>query len=107
MALIKLENATVMYAVGSRGAFAVEEHVTLPDGRSFPKKYTVWYEGNTNTYKPGQIVEITGVLSAKIRDYVNDATGQPGRAIDMSINNPEVTVLHDVKAEPKDEGAPF
>lgn len=106
MALIKVENAKVLKAVGTRGGFSIEEWVTLPDGRTFPKSYTVWYEGNSNTYKEGQIVTVTGELSAKVFDYVNETTGQPGRGVSININNPEITLQHDV-AETTTEELPF
>lgn len=101
MALLKIENGEVTRRVGSRGAFALQEHVTLPDGRTFPKSYTIWYEGDQDI-QVGALVSVTGVFSAKIREY--PAPSGMKHAIDISVNDPEVTVLHTVKA---DEGAPF
>lgn len=88
MALIKIESAEVKRIVGSRGAFAVEEHVTLPDGRSFPKSYTVWAD---EAPLLGSIVTVTGNMSAKIREY--PAPSGMKHAIDISINEPNVTIL--------------
>lgn len=96
MALIRVENAEIVRQVGSRGAFAIQEYVTLPNGQSFPKTYTVWYEGNTNEYKTGAIVTVTGTLSAKVRPYTT-SNGQEKHAVDLAINDVEVTVEHDVK----------
>lgn len=103
MALLKIDNGTVTRHVGSRGAFVLEEQVTLPDGRSFPKSYTVWYEGD-NSPAVGDLVSVIGVFSAKTRGY--QAPSGNKVAIDISINEPEVTVNHTTK-EPVDEGAPF
>lgn len=105
MALLKVENGEVIRHVGSRGAFAIQEHVTLPDGRTFPKTYTVWAEGDAPAL--GALVSVIGVFSAKVREYNAGGEGinaRPKSAIDISINDPEVTVQHDVK---KDDGAPF
>lgn len=103
MALIRIENAEIVRQVGSRGAFAVQEYVTLPNGQSFPKTYTVWYEGDSNAYKTGSIVTVTGTLSAKVRPYTT-GNGQEKHAVDLAINDVEVTVEHTVKTG---EDAPF
>jgi hypothetical protein len=89
MALIKIESAEVLRHVGTRGAFAVGEHITLPSGASFQKTYTVWQDGEAPTI--GAIVSVIGQLGMKIREY----TAPTGikQAIDVSINEPEVTVL--------------
>lgn len=89
MALIKIESGEVTRHVGSNGAFAVGEEVNLPDGRSFMKQYTVWAQGEPPQI--GQIVSVIGQYSAKIREYV--APTGPKTAIDVSINEPEVTML--------------
>lgn len=100
MALIKIENATVTRHVGSNGAFAVEEQVTLPDGRSFPKSYTVWLKGTPPAV--GSLVSVAGQFSAKTREYA--APSGMKTAVDISINEPEVNTLHAVKQE---ESLPF
>lgn len=100
MALIKLEGVRVTKHVGSNGAFAVEEYVTLPDGRSFPKSFTVWATGEPPAIDSA--VNVTGLFSAKTRAY--DAPSGQKVAIDVSINEPEVIV---VSATPNTESAPF
>jgi hypothetical protein len=101
MAIIKVENAEVILKVGSRGVFAIIENTTLADGRSFPKSYTVWHEGEAPNI--GALVTVVGVYSAKLREY--PAPSGMKHAIDVSINEPEVTVLHDKK--PSTEEVPF
>lgn len=103
MALLKIESGTVKRHVGSRGAFAIEEQVTLPDGRSFPKMYTVWYEGEPPAV--GAIVSVTGVFSAKTREY--PAPSGMKTAVDISLNEPEVTTLHAVAQLTQSEELPF
>ena len=95
MALLKIESGEVIRHVGSRGAFALQETVTLPDGRSFPKTYTVWYEGEAPAV--GSIVSVIGVFSAKNREY--PAPSGMKVAIDISINDPEVNILGANKSE--------
>lgn len=95
MALLKIESGEVIRHVGSRGAFALQETVTLPDGRSFPKTYTVWYEGEAPAV--GSIVSVIGVFSAKNREY--NAPSGTKVAIDISINDPEVNILGANKSE--------
>lgn len=99
MALLKIESAEVTRHVGSRGAFAVSETVTLPDGRSFPKSYTIWFEGEAPAI--GSIVSVIGVFSAKLREYA--APSGIKQAIDVSINEPAVTIL----GSDKTSEAPF
>lgn len=84
----KLESGQVVRHVGTRGAFAVEETITLPDGRSFPKTYTVWAEIAPPI---GSIVQVTGELTIKTREY--PAPSGMKTAIDINFNNPNVTVL--------------
>jgi hypothetical protein len=89
MALIKIESAEVLRHVGSRGAFAVGEYITLPTGASFQKQYTVWSEGEAPAI--GAVVSVIGQLGMKIREY--PAPSGMKHAIDVSVNQPEVTVL--------------
>lgn len=89
MALIKIESAEVLRHVGSRGAFAVGEYITLPTGASFQKQYTVWASEEPPAI--GSIVSVIGQLGMKIREY--PAPSGMKHAIDVSINEPEVTVI--------------
>ncbi len=98
MALLKIESGEVIRHVGSRGAFALQETVTLPDGRSFPKTYTVWHEGDAPAV--GSIVSVIGVFSAKNREY--NAPSGTKTAIDISINDPEVNILGSDQAAQED-----
>ncbi len=84
----KLESAAVVRSVGTRGAFAAEETITLPDGRSFPKTYTVWAE---ECPPIGSIVSVTGEVTIKQREYA--APSGMKTAIDINFNNPNVTIL--------------
>lgn len=102
MALIKIESAEVLRAVGSNGAFAVGEYVTLPSGASFQKQYTVWAKNDVAPPK-GTIVSVIGQLGMKIREYPAP-TGMK-HAIDVSINEPEVTVLGQPKPDTVEETA--
>lgn len=95
MALLKIESGEVIRQVGTRGAFAIQETVTLPDGRTFPKTYTVWHEGEP--IPTGSIVSVIGVFSAKNREYA--APSGMKTAIDISINDPEVNILGQNKSE--------
>ncbi len=90
MALIKIESAEVLRHVGSRGAFAVGEYITLPTGASFQKQYTVW-ASDSLVPAVGSIVSVIGQLGMKIREY--PAPSGMKHAIDVSVNEPEVTVI--------------
>ena len=90
MAFIKIESAEVTRAVGSRGAFQIQEFVTLPDGRTFPKTFTVWQEGEVPA--TGAIVQVYGSLSTKVREWVN-AQGETKHVVDVSINEPTVSII--------------
>ena len=84
----KVESAEVIRTVGDRGAFAIQETITLPDGRSFPKTYTVW----ASIAPPvGTIVQVTGEVTIKQREYA--APSGMKTAIDINFNNPNVTVM--------------
>lgn len=88
MALLKIESGEVTRHVGTRGAFAVAEMVNLPDGRSFPKTYTVWAQ---EAPAIGSIVSVIGVMSAKVREY--ESPNGTKTTVDISINDPEVNSL--------------
>lgn len=96
-----IESGEVVRHIGSRGGFAVQETINLPDGRSFPKTYTVWYEGDAPNV--GDIVKVTGEVSVKQREYA--APSGMKTAIDINLNNPTVLVMgkHTVTGE----SAPF
>lgn len=100
MALIKLESAEVVRHVGTRGAFAVNETIILPDGRSFPKSYTVWAD---EAPAVGSIVQVYGQMSAKLREYA--APTGIKQAIDISINEPTVTIMGTPKPDTAEETA--
>jgi hypothetical protein len=101
MALIKIESCEVLRPVGTRGAFAVGEYITLPTGASFQKTYTVWAQGEAPL--TGTIVSVVGQLGMKIREY--PAPSGMKHAIDVSINEPEVTVLAAPKPDTIEETA--
>ena len=102
MALMKLTDVRVKQHVGTNGAFAVEEWVHLPDGRSFPKTFTVW----ANEAPPvDTIVNVVGTFSAKAREY-NAPSGQK-IAIDVSVNDPEITIVSTPATNTTNESAPF
>lgn len=102
MALIKVESAEVLRPVGTRGAFAIGEYITLPTGASFQKQYTVW---NNSGEAPatGTIVAVIGQLGMKIREY--PAPSGMKHAIDVSINEPEITILAAAKPDTVEETA--
>lgn len=90
----------VIRHIGSRGAFEVSETITLNDGRSFPKKYTIWFEGEPPAV--GSIVAVSGEITVKLREYA--APSGMKTATDINFNQPTVTVHGSVKTE---EGLPF
>lgn len=90
MALIKIESAEVLRHVGTNGAFAVGEYITTNTGASFQKQYTIWAKG-TDAPPTGSIVSVIGQLGMKIREY--PAPSGMKHAIDVSVNDPEVTVM--------------
>lgn len=97
----KIESGVVTMSVGDRGAFAVEETIYLPDGRSFPKSYTVWA---SEAPAKGTIVQVTGEVTIKLREYA--APSGMKTAIDVNFNNPNVIVMGQhviVMGQPKPE----
>ena len=102
MALIKVESAEVLRHVGTNGAFAIGEYITLPTGASFQKQYTVWNKGS-DAPTIGSVVSVIGQLGLKIREY--PAPSGMKQAIDVSINEPEVTVLGAAKPATVEETA--
>lgn len=90
MAYVKIESGRVARHVGTRGAFALEEWVTLPDGRTFAKTYTVWNEGTVPAIDA--IVAVVGELGTKVRAYMG-SDGIEKYVVDVSINQPTVTAI--------------
>lgn len=97
-----IASGEVKRKVGSRGAFAVAETITLPNGATFDKTYTVWYDGEESP-NVGDIVTVTGEVSVKTREYA--APSGMKTAIDINFNDPKVQVLGRQTVE--EEGLPF
>lgn len=97
-----IASGEVKRKVGSRGAFAVAETITLPNGATFDKTYTVWLESDDSP-NVGDIVTVTGEVSVKTREY--PAPSGMKTAIDINFNDPKVQVLG--KAAQEEEGLPF
>lgn len=96
----KIETAVVSRHVGDRGAFAAEETINLPDGRSFPKTYTIWA---SEAPPIGTIIQVTGEVTIKQREYA--APSGMKTAIDINFNNPNVTILGTPKPATVEETA--
>lgn len=99
MALVKLESAevvpvsatqTYMGASGTAG-FIVQEYVTLPDGRTWPVRYTIWKSNNILQFpEVGAVVSIMGELSVKAVVSQMDASKA---FANISVNNATCTVI--------------
>lgn len=74
--------------------FKLEETITLPDGRSFGKFWTIW--SNTEA-EVNDLVTVKGELSTKIaKDYQTgeDKLTQKGeRIVELVCNATDVTIL--------------
>jgi len=79
----------------------VGEYITLPTGASFQKQYTIWQDGEAPAV--GSIVSVIGQLGMKIREYA--APSGMKHAIDVSVNEPEVTVMGAAKPATVEETA--
>jgi hypothetical protein len=95
MALIKLQSAEVIpasanndYVGNMKSAFVCQEYKTLPDGRNFPVRYTVWTNGMLNMPAIGSVVTVMGELSVSVKE------GNNGKSYaNLSINEPTVEVI--------------
>ena len=92
MAFVTVEGTITR--TNSKG-FSLEETITLSDGRSFPKYWTIW--GHNNDALEGDHVQIKGELSAKIlKDYKTgeDKLTQRGeRIVDLIVNATEKQLI--------------
>lgn len=105
-------------------AVEVAESFTAKSGEVFERKFTFWFERPVDLVE-GQFGRFSGVVSFKVRDWVNRETGQPvldregkpGRSVDVSVNNAkfepgelpvvESVVVPDSWASVVDDGLPF
>ena len=97
MALVNLSNVKV-YATFSKG-FRVAEVSTSKDGREFTQRWTIWSE--TLGVAEGDIVSLTGFLSAKVNDW-KDKDGEQRHSVELSLNSPRLATAEQSPA-PADE----
>ena len=93
MAKIVIEGKVARLFFGDKGV-EIHEQIDLPNGMSFVKKYTAWFNDPVR-FKVGDFGTFTGFLKAKIEDWVDQTTqqpkldkdGKPGRSIKFEVTD--------------------
>lgn len=90
MALVKVTGEVTKPLAGL--GYQISERITVQygasAGQSFETKWAVWTKETLNI---GDIIDVTGTVGLKQREYV-DEHGLNKTTIDRSINDPKITV---------------
>lgn len=85
MAKVRIENARVERIIEGYG-FKASEEITLRSGDKGKAWFTVWTSGK---FSEGDIVNVTGDLSAKVEEYTG-RDNQPKTTAAIHVNNAKV-----------------
>lgn len=91
MAYVNIAEAVVKRSFYGDKGLEIAEQFKTRDGKDGEKKYTLFFD-NPHSFKPGQKVKASGLLSVKARIWVRDDAEDVAMA-DIILNNPNVEVL--------------
>lgn len=100
MAFVTIKKATVNRIIDGYGFEAINKF-TDRNGTERTERFTVWEKNQVPGV--GQIVDISGILSAKVDEFTNNQ-GELIRYASIHVNNPEISIVDD---QPVLEDAPF
>ncbi|RZU64913.1 hypothetical protein EV379_1224 [Microterricola gilva] len=89
MAIVKLKDVTVTRLNNSgNGVKVVEENESA--GKVYKTSYTLWFK-EPSGLSVGDVVSVSGLLSAKVGDPWTGDDGQERRSVDLSLNAPRIS----------------
>jgi hypothetical protein len=96
MAFVNIQNARVDRIIKDKGFVAVESYKTR-NGEDKQSNYTVWTTNPNDIPGEGVVVNVSGPLSVKLREFENDE-GETVRFASVNVNQPKITLV-DMPAE--------
>ena len=91
MAFINIQKARVDRIYEGKGFVAVERFTTS-NGENRETSYTVWTDDPNDIPGEGTIVNVSGALSVRIREFDNDQ-GEKVRFAATNVNRPRITLV--------------
>jgi hypothetical protein len=88
MAIVQVKDVTVTYVnkVGT-GVKVTEQNESR--GKVYKQSYTVWFD-KAHNLAVGDVVSLSGFLSAKISEPWTDRDGNQRTSVELSINSPRL-----------------
>jgi hypothetical protein len=106
--IITLEDATVTGVFGN-GDIVHAAITNEVNGKTFTKKYTLWFKNAHHGLTVGDVFTVSGFPSDKVGEAYTGQDGLERRSVERSINSPRVTATAKasaIKAQPASD-VPF
>jgi hypothetical protein len=88
MAIVQLKDVRVSFVNGRGGGFKVEE-VNESRGKTYKTRFSVWPTTDAGV-QVGDVISLSGFLSAKVGDPWEGSDGQPRYSVELSVNSPRI-----------------
>jgi hypothetical protein len=88
MAIVKLKEVTVTRLNNTGNGVKVTES-NESNGKTYKMQFTCWFDSPSGLAE-GDIVSLSGFLSAKVGDPWQGSDGQERRSVEYSINKPRI-----------------
>ena len=104
MAIVNLKDVTVERLNGKGFGVKVAEKFQV-QGNDRKTQYTVWFK-EPHGLSEGDIVSLSGFLSAKVGDPWTGQDGQERRSVELSLNDPRIQAGSDTSRQVSQSVAP-
>ena len=91
MAFVNIQNARVERSVKDKGFVAIESYKTR-EGEEKQTSYTIWTDNPNDIPGEGVVVNVSGALSVRMREFENDE-GETVRFAQIHVNRPKITLV--------------
>lgn len=89
MAIVNLKDVTVTRVNGKGFGLKVRE-ANERDGKTYKTDFTCWFK-EPSGLNVGDVVSLSGLLSAKVGDPWTGDDGQVRHSVELSLNSPRIT----------------
>jgi len=98
MAIIQLKNVEVT-RVNSRGYGVQVVEKWESKGKTGQQRYTVWFD-QAHGLQPGQVIDVSGLLGAKVGEPWTGNDGVERRSVELSVNQPRIGSENAAQGQP-------
>lgn len=99
MAFVNIQKAQVERIIQDKGFVAVESYTTR-NGEEKQTKYTIWTDNPNEIPGEGVIVNVSGALSVRVQEFVNDEQ-ETVQFAQIHVNRPKITLLDMPQSAPQ------